>query len=213
MATLKKKPAPKSTDQQILAELREFVEQVYIKLDQNCIPKLDKLDVIIAQNAKLLTYAKSTLLKVDQIQKEQLEQREILDEILVVVKPLPAAKIVFNINLEGQLYEGVTQFTMTNSQQLTATIQPVDKKGQPAPVDGIPVWASSDETIVTVVPADDGLSAVVAAVGPLGSAKVSVTADADLSGAVTAIFGTLDVTITQGQAVGFKITTSDPVEQ
>ncbi len=57
------------------------------------------------------------------------------------------------------------------------------------------------------------MSAVVAAVGPLGDAKVSVTADADLGAGVSAIFGTLDVSITQGQAVGFKITTSDPVEQ
>ncbi len=141
------------------------------------------------------------------------EQDEVLEKILTAVEPLPAVGFIFTIESEGQITEGVTQYEMTNSQQLTATIQPVDKKGQPAPVDGIPVWASSDETIITVTPAADGLSAVVAAVGPLGVAKVSVTADADLGTGVASIFGTLDVTITQGQAVGFKITTSDPVEQ
>ena len=102
---------------------------------------------------------------------------------------------------------------MTNSQQATASIKIVDKRGQPAPVDGIPVWASSDETIVTVTPAVDGMSAVVAAVGPLGTAKVSVTADADLGTGVSSIFGSLDVTITQGQAVGIEITLGDATEQ
>ncbi len=213
MATIKKKP-PKSTDQQILDELREGLGQLYVKLDQNCIPKLDKIDLFLAkQTAEILKVTKATLVKVDQIQAEQVEQRAILEKILATVTPLPAAKILFKVDIEGQISEGVTNATMTNSQQLTATIQPVDKKGQPAPVDGIPVWASSDETIITVTPADDGLSAVVAAVGPLGAAKVSVTADADLGAGTAAIFGTLDVTITQGQAVGFKITTSDPVEQ
>ncbi len=150
---------------------------------------------------------------INDIKKELAAQRILLEEILALVKPQPAAGFVFTVELEGVITEGVTKFTMTNSQQLTAAIQPVDKKGQPALVDGVPEWASSDETIITVVAAADGMSAVVAAVGPLGSAKVSVTGDADLTGEVKPIFGTLDVTITQGQAVGFKITTSDPVEQ
>ncbi len=147
------------------------------------------------------------------IHEELVKHTALLTDILAALKPLPAVGFVFTVNLEGQITEGVSTFTMTNSQQLTATIQPVDKKGQPAPVDGIPVWASSDETIVTVVAAADGLSAIVAAVGPLGAAKVSVTADADLGAGVASIFGTLDVSISQGQAVGFKISTSDPVEQ
>lgn len=62
-------------------------------------------------------------------------------------------------------------------------------------------------------PATDGLSAEVAAVGPLGTAKVSVTADADLGSGTKAIFGELDITVTQGEAVGFTIALSDPVEQ
>ncbi len=147
------------------------------------------------------------------IRRELAEQRLLIEEILALVKPLPAVGFVFTVELEGEITEGAKHINMTNSQQLTATIQPVDAKGQPALVDGVPVWASSDETIITVAASDDGMSAVVAAVGPLGDAKVSVTADADLGAGVSAIFGTLDVSITQGQAVGFKITTSDPVEQ
>ncbi len=147
------------------------------------------------------------------IKRELAEQRLLIEEILALVKPLPAVGFVFTVDIEGEITEGAKHINMTNSQQLTATIQPVDAKGQPALVDGVPDWASSDETIITVAASDDGMSAVVAAVGPLGDAKVSVTADADLGAGVSAIFGTLDVSITQGQAVGFKITTSDPVEQ
>lgn len=103
--------------------------------------------------------------------------------------------------------------TMTNSQKVHVTIQPVDKQGNPAVVDGVPVWASSDSTIITVTPNATGMEADVVAVGLLGDAKVSVSADADLGAGVTTIFGSLDVTITQGQAVGIKITVGTPVEQ
>ncbi len=146
------------------------------------------------------------------IREELAAQRELLLKILAALQPLLAVKILFTVELEGQIIQGES-ISMTNSQQATATIQPVDKRNQPAPVDGVPVWASSDETIVTVTPAADGMSAVVAAVGPLGAAKVSVTADADLGAGVSSIFGTLDVTITQGQAVGINITLGDATEQ
>ncbi len=178
------------------------------------------LKLLYSLSKRILNLVQETLGRVKllqcsvrEIQEEQQKQSIALVKILRALEPLPAVGFVFTVELEGQISEGVTQSEMTNSQQLTATIQPVDKKGQPAAVDGMPQWASSDETIVTVVPAQDGMSATVAAVGPLGSAKVSVTADADLGTGVAAIFGTLDVTITQGQAVGFKITTSDPTEQ
>ncbi len=172
-----------------------------------------KHHMIFSLLLRILSNTLSCLRILARMEKRQIEQGVQLDLIVAALKPLPAVKLVFDVELEGQITEGVKHFKMTNSQQLTATIQPVDKKGQPAPIDGVPVWASSDETIITVVPSDDGLSAVVAAVGPLGDAKVAVSADADLGAGINTIFGTLDVTITQGGAVGFKITTSDPVEQ
>lgn len=150
--------------------------------------------------------------KLKEIQDEQISQRILLEKILAAVTPSPAVGFQFTVELEGQLIHE-EKVKMTNSQQATASITPVDKKGQPASVDGIPVWASSDETIITVEPAVDGMSALVKAVGPLGSANVSVTADADLGTGVTSIFGTLAVTITQGQAVGITITLGEASEQ
>jgi len=173
----------------------------------NLIRKLLKSDEEILNRLQVIERQLAHLFQQNQ------DQDEVLARILAAVEPLPAVGFTFTVESEGQITLGATQYDMTNSQQLTATIQPVDKKGNPAAIDGVPVWASSDETIITVVPASDGLSAVVAAVGPLGSAKVSVTGDADLGPGVSSIFGTLDVTITQGQAVGFKITAGEPTEQ
>ncbi len=206
-----KKSAPKSTDQQILAELREFVEQVYIKFDQNCIPKLDKVDVIIAQNAKLLTYAKSTLLKVDQIQKEQLEQREILDELLLRTPP-QVARVVMEFDLEGQITEG--EVTMLNTQFVTATIALKGAGGKPAKVDGALAWAASDDTKVTITPdATTGLTARIDAVGPDGTVDITATGDADLGAGVQTIFAKGTLTIDLGGAIGMEMTFSDPVDQ
>lgn len=136
-----------------------------------------------------------------------------IDRILVAIEPLPATRLVFTVEKEGEITEGVTSMTMTNSQKVHVTIQPVDRQNNPATVDGVPVWASSDETIITVTPIASGMEADVVAVGPLGTAKVSVSADADLGAGVTTIFGSLEVIITQGQAVGINITTGTPTEQ
>lgn len=73
-----------------------------------------------------------------------------------------------------------------------------DSQGRPAAVDGVPVWASSDETVLKVTPADDGMSAVVDTVAP-GTARVTVTADADTGAGVATITGVSDdVAVTLG---------------
>ena len=73
-----------------------------------------------------------------------------------------------------------------------------DLKGRPAKVDGVPVWASSDDTVLAVTPAADGMSAVVDTVAA-GTARVTVSADADLGAGTTTITGVSeDVNVTIG---------------
>lgn len=141
------------------------------------------------------------------------EIRRKVDRILDLLEPGPAVRIVITANLEGQITVGASHMNMTDSQQVSLTISPVDRKGNPAPVDGIPAWASSNTEVVTVAPAPDGMSAVASAVGPLGTATVSVTADADLGAGVTEIAGSLDITITAGSASTVTITAGTPTEQ
>lgn len=91
-----------------------------------------------------------------------------------------------------------------------------NSRGNPAQVDGVPVWASSDETVLAVTPADDGMSAMVDTVGP-GTARISVTADADTGSGTKTITGVSeDVNVTLGpssQASNFTFTFGAPVDK
>jgi hypothetical protein len=90
----------------------------------------------------------------------------------------------------------------------------LDSAGRPASVDGIPVWASSDETIITVVPTADGMGAAIETVAP-GTARVTVSADADLGEGVVEITGvTEDIIVTMGPshvATTLTLTLGEPV--
>lgn len=101
--------------------------------------------------------------------------------------------------------------TLTDSQQATLSIAPTDRKGKPAQVEGV-TWTSSDNTKVTVEPAPDGLSAVIKA-QDIGTAQVSVGADAQLGDGVTALTGLLNVEVVAGAAVSLGIAAGAPTEQ
>ena len=90
--------------------------------------------------------------------------------------------------------------TTTDFHFPNVTLVITDKDGKAAKVDGAPIWASSDETVISVVAAVDGMSAVVETVAP-GTARVTVSADADLGAGSTIITGVTD-DIVVGAGVG-----------
>lgn len=102
---------------------------------------------------------------------------------------------------------------LTDVQKVGLSVSFVTAKGNPAAVDGLPVWSVSDATVLSVVPAADGLSAEVVAVGPLGTSQVSVTADADLGEGVRALIGTLDVSVVASEAASIVINAGVPAAQ
>jgi hypothetical protein len=124
-------------------------------------------------------------------------------------------RLVFIAQVVGSpnKYKGVTQMTLTDIQKVNLTIQPVDAKGNPATVPVPPTWTSSDATILTVTPAADGLSAVALAVGPLGTAQVTVKVQPDIDPSVPALVGTLDVEVVGSDAVSLSIKADAPVNQ
>ena len=127
--------------------------------------------------------------------------------------PGPAVALVLTAHLDdGTFLNEVTQMDLRDDQKVLLTIAPVDVKGKPALIDGVPVWAGSDDTVVTIVAASDGLSAVATGVST-GTARVVVTADADLGSGVTPITGSLDFTITGGSAATIAITAGTPANQ
>jgi hypothetical protein len=103
-------------------------------------------------------------------------------------------------------------FQMTDSQRVTVTLNILDRKGNPAPIDGHPEWAVDNPNVIALTPSGDNLSCVVEAVGPLGAARVSVTADADLGEGVTSIVGILDIEITGGAATVINLVAGTPEE-
>ena len=76
---------------------------------------------------------------------------------------------------------------------------------RPAKVDGVPVWASSDETVLLVTPAVDGMSAVVDTVAP-GTARITVTADADLGAGVKTLTGVSEDIVVELGTLGMAST-------
>jgi hypothetical protein len=98
-------------------------------------------------------------------------------------------------------------YTLPVDHEVEVQVAYVDAKGNPAPVDGDPVWSSSDAAIITVT-ADttNAMQAMVTPVGPIGTAQVKVEADADLGAGVTSLVTLMDVTIVAGQAVAGTIT-------
>lgn len=103
--------------------------------------------------------------------------------------------------------------TITVSQQVPVSVSFVDKKGNPAKVDGVPQWATDNSDVLLLEPAADGLSCNVKAVGMIGTGMVQVTADADLGAGFTPIIGTLQVDVTGGTAATVVLTPGSPTEQ
>jgi hypothetical protein len=75
-----------------------------------------------------------------------------------------------------------------------------DKFGNDATIDGVPAWASSNPPALAVEPAADGRSAVVRALGPIGTAQITVTVDADLGDGIRELVGVALIDSISGEA-------------
>lgn len=98
-----------------------------------------------------------------------------------------------------------------NNQNFVATAIPTSPDGQVGVLvpGSIPSWSSSDTTVATVTPAVDGMSAVVTAVGKIGTVQID-------AGAPVIAFGpnftsSFLVVIDPNPADHFEFTFSNPV--
>ncbi len=111
-------------------------------------------------------------------------------------------------------FKVILMATITDSQDLPlGPLQFTDKKGNPVPnPTGITVaWSVDNPNLLALTPSADGLSCVASAVGPLGTAMVSV-AVADSSGNPSA-GGSVEVDIVSGAPTKVVIPTGTPTEQ
>lgn len=89
---------------------------------------------------------------------------------------------------------------LTTDQQVTLTARFEDRYGNPAAIDGMPRWETSDDTIITVAPAADGMSAVAATAGRIGTAQVRAVADSVVGEGERMIIGIADIQVVGGEA-------------
>jgi hypothetical protein len=105
-------------------------------------------------------------------------------------------------------------FQMKDDQEVsTLPLVVLSKKGNPTSVEaGTVVFASSDPAILEVTDNGDG-TAKVKAVGPVGTAQVQVSADADLGEGVKTVTGVADVEVVAGEAAVINISFGAPTTQ
>lgn len=99
--------------------------------------------------------------------------------------------------------------TLAAGRAKTVSVRVTDKFGNPANVDGIPAWESTDEAIATVTPSDDGLSCTVISSGKMGTVQISVRLDADLGDGVQELTGLALLDVTAGQASAIALLVSE----
>jgi hypothetical protein len=92
------------------------------------------------------------------------------------------------------------------NQLIPLTVKFTTLAGSPSSVEGAPTWASSDESILTLDVAADGMSATAIAVGVVGSATVTVTADSDLTDEVKQISGSQDFSVIEPTELAAVVT-------
>lgn len=100
---------------------------------------------------------------------------------------------------------------MSYFQQTRLSVTFLDSRGNPAPVEGVPVWQVDNPNVLALEPSPDGMSCLIKGVGPIGTATTSLTADADMGSGVEPIVGSIDFNITGGKAVAVELQ-AGPVE-
>ena len=123
--------------------------------------------------------------------------------------------IIFSVIGENSItqYKGVSMLILTDSQKCSIFISPVDAKGNLAEVQNITFKSTNPDVLDVVQDLEDPKKAVVVALGPLGSAQVSVQADADLGEGIETLEGILDVEVKAGKAVALTVDAGTPEEQ
>jgi len=137
-------------------------------------------------------------------------QNYLIYKVLDKLTPVDAVRVEFFTLIDGEKRK-VSKMFLKVTQKLPLFVAFVDALGNPATVDGAPSWAVSDESLATLDVAADGMSAMVNPIGPVGSFKVQVKADADLGEGVKEIIGEMDIDLMGGEAVSVNISAGEPV--
>jgi len=97
---------------------------------------------------------------------------------------------------------------LTTEEKVLLTLSPQTPNGNPAPVDGEPVWSvTAGDVTLDVQPG--GLSAYVVS-GAAGTSEVTVTADADMGEGVKTLSDIAAVNVVPAEAAGLGLSVGAP---
>ena len=137
----------------------------------------------------------------------------ILFSIFVTLNQVLGSKppmLSFNVSYKGATFEGTKTMILNNEQKVRVELDVRTAAGNPAPIDGDPLWESSDDAVAHVeVDADNPNAAWVTSVAP-GTAQISVRVDADMGENVREIIGNLDITVIESEAAIIQIVAGEP---
>lgn len=97
---------------------------------------------------------------------------------------------------------GPTMFQLRKGYEVDVAVGFVDDQGNPAQIDGAPVWGIADPDVGTIKPASDGMSAVLQGTGDVVGSKtvLTVEADADLGEGIVPVLVSEEVQLISGKA-------------
>lgn len=101
-------------------------------------------------------------------------------------------------------------FILTDSQKVDLALKAKTKAGNPTTLENV-VWATSDDTVATVESTGD-LTAVVKTTGKLGTAQISIKADAKLGEGEKELTGTFDLEVVPGDAATIEVSAGEAAE-
>lgn len=99
--------------------------------------------------------------------------------------------------------------TITNEQKVTVTLAPTTEAGNPATLDGAPVWTVT-EGDATLEVAADGLSCTLISGEADVNSKIEVVADADLGDGVVNLVDVIDLAVVSAAASTLGLVAGDP---
>lgn len=99
-------------------------------------------------------------------------------------------------------------FALPIDKKVPLSIAPVDSKGNPAKIDGVPTWTTDNTDAIALVPEADGLTCRVVPTGTLSATPVlvQVSCDADLGPGMAPLIGVFEVNLNAGSATTINIT-------
>lgn len=100
--------------------------------------------------------------------------------------------------------------TITNEEKVQVTLAPTTAAGNPAILDGAPVWTVT-EGDATLEVAVDGLSAFLISGTANTNSKITITADADLGEGIVNLNDTIDLAVVPASANALGLLVATPV--